>query len=372
VKRVASYSSVGSVALCPGFPLALRKARADVIVLHEPHPIALVADFLARPSGRLFVWFHSEVVRPAWRYRTMYRPFLRRVLDRAERIIVASPPMAEHAEQLAGHRDKCTVIPYGIDAARFACTPGMAARAAEIRRHHGAPLVLFVGRMVPYKGVDVLLRALQGTDLRAVLVGDGPLRTSLEQQAAAIGLGDRVTFAREVQHEELVALYNACSLFVLPSVTRAEAFGMVQLEAMACGKPVVCTDLPSGVPWVNRHGETGLVVPPGDADALRSAIQRIVGDPSLAASMGAMGRQRVATEFTIERMIGRLLTLYGKVAEIELPLLPYGAASAAAAGSSVALGVVGAPGAPIAPGASSAPGAFGAIAASRGEAPPLG
>jgi glycosyltransferase involved in cell wall biosynthesis len=311
VTRVASYGAAGSVPVCPGLAFWLRKTTADVLVLHEPHPVALVAHFVARPSARLFVWFHSEVVRPAWRYRTMYRPFLKRVLDRAERVIVASPRMAEHAEQLRHHRGKCTVIPYGIDASRYACTDDVAARAAEIRRQHGENLVLFVGRMVPYKGVDVLLQALRGTEVTAILVGDGPQRPALEGFAAATGLGGRAVFAGNVSDAELLALYHACDLFVLPSVTRAEAFGMVQLEAMACGKPVISTDLPSGVPWVNRHGETGLIVPPSDPVALRDAISRLLANPDVARHMGRHGRERVVSEFTIERMIQRTVALYG-------------------------------------------------------------
>src|SRR5205807_3182412 len=106
------------------------------------------------------------------------------------------------------------------------------------------------------------------------------------------------------------ALYHACDLFVLPSVTRQEAFGMVQLEAMACGKPVISTLLPSGVPWVNRDGETGIVVPPNDAPALQKALQTLIADPALRARLGARGLARIQTEFTVDRMVGQTTALY--------------------------------------------------------------
>ena len=121
-------------------------------------------------------------------------------------------------------------------------------------------------------------------------------------------------FAGEVAAAELDALYYACDVLVLPSVSRNEAFGIVQIEAMACGKPVVSTDLPcSGVPWVNRHEETGLVVPPGDVAALRAALGRLLDDPELRSTLGRRGQQRAMTEFTSECMVHRTIDLYRQI-----------------------------------------------------------
>jgi glycosyltransferase involved in cell wall biosynthesis len=312
VTRAGSLAMIGSVGLSPALPLELRRADPDLTVVHEPNPIALVSDFVTARRGPLIVYFHSEVVRAEWKYRLLYRPFLRRVLDRAVRIIVASPSMAEGAEQLEAHRGKCVVIPYGIDPAPLAPTPALLARAAAWRAELGTPLVLFVGRLVPYKGVDVLLRATATLDASLVVVGDGPLRGPLEAQARAARY-DRVAFAGTVADAELAALYHAADVIVLPSVTRAEAFGMVQIEAMACGKPVVSTSVPSGVPWVNQHGETGLVVEPGNADALSGAIRRLLDDPALRKRLGAAGQRRVAEEFTAARMAQRTVALYRDV-----------------------------------------------------------
>jgi rhamnosyl/mannosyltransferase len=261
------------------------------------------------------VWFHSEVVRPRWKYRLMYQPFLRRVLTLADRIVVASPLLAEHAEELQDYRGKCVAIPFGIDPMPLTPTEGVRARAREIRGSGLSPVVLAVGRMVPYKGFDILLRALHGVEARAILVGSGPLQAEWQELARDIGVADRVEFAGEVDALELAALYHACDVFVLPSVTRQEAFGMVQLEAMACGKPVISTLLPSGVPWVNRNGQTGLVVPPRDVAALRTALQTLVHDPALRARMGERGRARVEKEFTVPRMIAQTTALYRRVIE---------------------------------------------------------
>jgi rhamnosyl/mannosyltransferase len=310
VTRVGALKKVGAVAICPTFPFWMRRLKSDVIVIHEPNPVALVAHALVRPSAKLVFWVHAEVVRPQWRYRAFYRPFLRRVLRLADRIIVASPPVKEYAEELKEFRDKCVVIPYAIDPDQSALTDDIRARVEQIRNERPEPLALFVGRMVPYKGVDVMLRALVETSVRAILVGDGPLRATWQQLANDLGLGDRVRFAGEATPLELAALYNACDMFVLPSVTRAEAFGMVQLEAMACFKPVISTHLPSGVPWVNKNGVTGLVVPPGDVPALRQAISMLADDPALRLRLGEQGRARVVADFSIGRLIEQTTTLY--------------------------------------------------------------
>jgi glycosyltransferase involved in cell wall biosynthesis len=303
VTRVGTVGAAGSVTIAPGLPAELRRSGGDLMVLHEPNPWALLSLAIARPRTPTVVWFHSEVVRPRLQYALFYHPLAHRVYRRARLIVVSSPLLGEHAAALAPYRDRIRVIPFGIDATRWDLTPAISARAAEIRREAGGRhLILFAGRMVPYKGVDVLLRAMVGLDASAVLVGDGPSRAGWAVLARQLGLTTRVRFAGEVEHQELAALYHACDTFVLPSVTRAEAFGYVQLEAMACAKPVVSTRLPSGVPWVNRHGETGLTVPPGDADALRRAVAALAGDASIGRRFGQAGRRRVQTDFTMETM----------------------------------------------------------------------
>lgn len=314
VARVSSLKKVGAVAVCPTFPYWMRKLDADVMVVHEPNPVAIVAHAMARPAAPLIFWVHAEVVRPAWRYKAFYRPFLLRMLRRASRIVVASPQVASLASELQPFREKCVVIPYALDPDQHAVSGALAARVQAIRAESPLPMVLFVGRLVPYKGVDVLLRALVNVKARAVIVGDGPLRESLEQLATDLGVAEQVRFAGNAAPEELTALYNACDLFVLPSVTRAEAFGMVQIEAMSCRKPVVCTDLPSGVPWVNQHGVTGLVVPPSDPAALKESIMTLLADAGLRARMGAAGRTRVESEFSIARLVQQTTALYRAVA----------------------------------------------------------
>jgi glycosyltransferase involved in cell wall biosynthesis len=315
VIRLPTLAKIGAVALLPTLPFRLWKTRTDLIVIHEPNPMALLAYFLARPPGRLIVWFHSEVVRSSWQYALFYRPLLRFAFARASRIIVASPTLAASAPQLHGWQSKCVVVPYGLETAPGEPPQRVVARADAIRQEAaGQPLVLFVGRIVKYKGVDVLLEAMRGVSATAVIVGNGPERAALEGVAQRLGVAGRVKFLGEVASDELAALYRACDLFVLPSVTRQEAFGVVQIEAMACGKPIISTDLGTGTGWVNQHDETGFVVAPRDAEALRTAIVRILSDATLQKTMGAASRQRARTIFGVDRMVASVLALFQEVA----------------------------------------------------------
>src|SRR5262249_52792601 len=248
-----------------------------------------------------------------WRYRLFYQPLLEFALRRATRVVVASPPMKD-APPLADHRSKCVVIPYGLDVDRYQPTAAVTARADALRERARGPIVLFVGRLVRYKGLQVLLQALPGLKAQTVIIGDGPLRGALETMVRKLGIGDRVHFAGAVSDEERLAWLHACAALVLPSTTRQEAFGIAQPEAMLCGRPVISTDVPTGVPWVNVHGRTGLVVRPGDSASLRDALNRLIADNELRQTLGAAARARALETFNADRMCAAALALYRDLA----------------------------------------------------------
>ena len=312
VTRAGSLLRVGSVWFSPALVRRLMQVDSDLLVLHEPNPMALLAYALVRPRLPLVVWYHSEVIRPRWRYRAFYHPFLSLALRRASRIVVSSPALASCAEALAPYRERTVVIPFGIPEPA-AGTSAEAPSVAAVRQRWDGPIVLFVGRLVPYKGVDVLLQALSNVDAAAVVVGDGPLREHLQDRARELGIEARVFFLGPLADAALAAWYSACDLLVLPSVTAAEAFGLVQLEAMARSKPIVSTQLRSGVPWVNQHGISGVTVPPGDPEALRRAIASLTTDDAARHRMGAGARERFLSTFTRERMVEQTTALYADV-----------------------------------------------------------
>jgi len=168
---------------------------------------------------------------------------------------------------------------------------------------------------VYYKGFDHLIRAMPAVDGHLVIVGEGPLRAKLKRAAASAGVAARVSFRGNLSRDELIDLYQAAAVFVLPSVARSETFGIVQLEAMACGKPVINTRLPSGVPFVSVDGETGITVEPGAPEPLAQAISRLLDDPALRAAYGAAARRRVSRHFSLATMVDRTRDLYEQVLE---------------------------------------------------------
>jgi glycosyltransferase involved in cell wall biosynthesis len=312
VTRAATAAVISSIPFCPSLPLWIRRRPADIICLHEPNPMALLSYMLVRHPGRLVIWFHSEIIgRPL--FSAFYRPWLNAALSIAARIVITSPAFLEHTKVLAPYASKCVVIPSCVRPERFELTSELAAKAEAIRQRAGKRVVLFVGRLTYYKGLEWLIDAMRNIDARLLIVGTGPRRGELEATVTSKGLTDRIEFVGEVDDASLAAYYHACDVFVLPSVQRAEAFGLVQVEAMTCAKPVVSTRIPTGVPWVNQHGVTGLVVEPESADSLADAVNRLLEDPSLRESYGRQGRARVESEFTEELTLKRASDLYRSV-----------------------------------------------------------
>jgi len=331
VTRLSRLFAYASTPVAPGMKRAIadeaaRPDRPDVFHLHFPYPWGEVS-WLAARAGReaLSGWparqgipsvltYHSDIVRQRV-LGAAYVPILRRVLDHVDLIIASSPDMVEHSEQLSRIAGKCRVVPFGIHVERFSATPERTARARELRAqatpsHGERPVVLFVGRLIYYKGVDVLVRAMAEVDADLVMIGSGPLRAKLDALVESLGIAHRVRFTDPVGDDDLAAWYHVADVFCLPSVARSEAFGLVQLEAHAAGTPVVSTRLTTGVPYVNQHGVSGLTVPPGDASALAEAIRTLVTDDALRARLGAQAAERAARDFTIERMVSATEAIY--------------------------------------------------------------
>lgn len=317
VDRLARAFAYASTPVVPGMTRAIRAASRgadapDLFHLHFPYPWGEVAWLRAKVSQPTVLAYHSDIVRQK-ALLAAYTPVLKGVLDRADLVLASSPDMVEHSPFLSGIADKCRVIPYGIHTERYADTPELLARAAELRRGHDRPIVLFVGRLVYYKGPEVLMRAMADVDADVVVIGRGPLRPELERIAAESGIAGRVTFLDPVDDEELAAWYHAADVFCLPSVARSEAYGLVQLEAHASGTPVVSTTLTTSVPFVNADGVTGLTVPPGDVAALAEALRTLVTDEALRTRLGAQARERARAEFSITRMVDRTLEAYSEL-----------------------------------------------------------
>jgi glycosyltransferase involved in cell wall biosynthesis len=286
--------------------------RADVVHLHVPNVLGSLMALIAGGRGKLVVHWHSDIMKRGllgW----MVRPVERMILRRAAAVIATSQRYADASPSLATCAAKVRVIPLGISSP---ADTGEAPSTGVERWLRGRRLVLSVGRLVPYKGLDVLVRAsrLLPEDTAVIIGGSGPLETSLRQLVEAQGVGDRVLIAGSISESQLAGLRRRASVFCLPSVTRAEAFGIVLLEAMAAGCPLVTTDIPgSGVPWVNIHDVTGLNVPVSDTDALAAACARIVSDPAFHQRLSQSAHDRFRSQFTSDLMVERFLTLYAEI-----------------------------------------------------------
>lgn len=298
VIRAFSFGELGFAEIAPGYLLASLRG-ADIIHLHHPHPLADVASLL-RFRTPVVVTQHADGRWPG------YRILSRMVLRKAAAIVVPSRAHLALCRELEGLENKTEVIPFGIDTSRWSDLP--------TRSIEAVPRALFIGRLVKWKGIDVLLRALERVpDLRLDIVGTGPDGPRLKTLTQALALADRVRFHGEYPDEDLPRRMAEADFLVLPSTSVDEMFGLVALEAMAAGRPVITTAVPTGVREVNAPGETGIEVPVHDVRALAEALDALARDPFLRERMGEAGRARVARLFTREQMAERHLALYERV-----------------------------------------------------------
>jgi rhamnosyl/mannosyltransferase len=309
--RGSVYGHINSQPLTLSLPSLLRREldqfRPDLVHLHLPNPLAAAAWLTLGLTGRgdsppLAIWYHADITRQKVG-RMLVRPLVNACLALAAGVSVSSAALADGSPVLARWRDKVTVIPFGIAPEPW----------ASLEPQLDGPF-LFVGRLVPYKGLDVLFQALAEVPwAQAVIVGEGPLESWLRERATALGLAARIQFAGPMDQAGVAAHLGRARALVLPSVDASETFGLVQLEAMAAGVPVIASDLGTGVREVGDPGRTGFLFPPGDVRALAAALEKLRADPAGGRDLGAAGRRRFLEGFTRDHMIDRLLDWYGRL-----------------------------------------------------------
>lgn len=310
VERVHSFGDVLSLPAAPTYPWRLwrRIAEHDLLALHAPFPLAdLVFAFGLGRSRPLVVHWHADIVSHA-ALRFLVEPLMRRTLRRASAIIVSDPVLIETTPLLQEFADKCHAVPFGVDVVKY---DRPAAQTDDVNAR--GRLVLACGRLVPYKGFDVLVRSAHARNFEVWIVGEGRERDNLEQLIRDYGLQDRVRLLGSVSESERVKLMRIADVFVMPSVTNAETFGLVQLEAMAASRPIVNTALDTGVPHVARDGLEAITVPPGDPTALADAIETLINDPERRRRMGQAARHRAMTTYSTTAFKEGVETVYRKV-----------------------------------------------------------
>jgi glycosyltransferase involved in cell wall biosynthesis len=308
ITRVPCLGTLASMPLCPTLPWNLAGRSEMIVHLHVPNPWAAQSYLMSGHKGKLIITHHADTLgRDS--LKKMVDPFVRAAMKRAEAIIVTSKRYLDGSEELADFRHKCRVVHLGIDVEKTRAVNKE--EVSAIRAMYGPRIVVAVGRLVPYKGFEFLLRAMTEIDATLLLIGVGPLKEKLQTLIKTLGITHKAHMLGYVK--DAAPYYRAAEMFVLPSISRAESTGMVQLEAMAAGIPIVNTEIDSGVPEIAPHGVTGLMVPPGDANSLAQALRSLLESEETRSKYGQAGLKRVREEFSAQRMAETTFNVYESV-----------------------------------------------------------
>ena len=290
------------------FTLQQIQSQYDIVHVHHPDPMACLALFLSGYKGNVILQWHSDIQRQKQLFK-LYYPLQQWLLRRADRIIGTTPVYLSESPHLQGFQQKTVCLPIGVEP----MCPNPETVASIKRNYPGKRIVFSLGRLVAYKGYGFLIAAAQylKEDFVILIGGTGELKDKLQKEINELKLQHKVKLLGRISDEDLPAYYGACDVFCLSSIQKTEAFGIVQIEAMSCGKPVVATNIPqSGVAWVNAHGVSGLNVEPGDAQSLAQAIEAITENKDTYAYYSAGAKARYQELFTKERMIEECLNIY--------------------------------------------------------------
>ncbi len=296
-----------SVSVFKGFRLLVD--WADIVHYHFPWPFADFLHLLGRVQKPALVTYHSDIVRQRSLLK-LYSPLMKIFLGRVDAIVATSLNYFASSDVLRRYSGKVEVIPIGLDEEVY---PAVSEESfASVRERVGEGFFLFVGVLRYYKGLHILLEAIQGTALRCVIVGAGPVERELKAHAARLGLSN-IQFLGYVSDAEKVSLIRLCRAVVFPSHLRSEAFGITLLEGAMYGKPLISTEIGTGTSFINIDGDTGLVVPPADVEELRIAMLKLDHDVILSERMGRAARSRYEDLFTGRLMGERYACLYRRL-----------------------------------------------------------
>lgn len=312
--RTASWNVDGSLALSPGLIWKARQLHQqrqfDVVHLHFPDPMSHIASLAIPASVPRVISWHADIIRQKTMLR-LYKPMLERIVQQARAIVVATPSHISSSPVLSAIKDtqRLHVIPYGFDLASHQQAHSL---APELCQRYPGKIIFALGRHVHYKGFDILIQAIDKlpADTQLVIGGEGPLTNAWKKLASESAAHGRIHFAGLIPHSDLPAYYQACDIFCLPAVNQAEAFGIVQVEAMACAKPVVSTKLNNGVDFVNQDGVSGFTVEPSNVAALAHALNALLADDALRLRLGQQALQRAVEEFSLEALRSKTLRVY--------------------------------------------------------------
>ncbi len=285
----------------------------DILHIHFPNPLAHLAVSLAKPLQKIVVHWHSDILKASF-MKKLYQPFQSQFLKKADIILATSPNYITHSQVLRPYSHKCKVLPSPINIEKLKSDKKVVEKIKNT--YNGKKLVFSLGRFVPYKGFKYLIEAAKYlcNDTLIIIGGTGELESKMNRLIQNNNLTEKVKLLGRIDDKDLGSYFDACDIFCLPSISKAEAFGLVQLEAMAFKKPIISTNIKgSGVSWVNQHNRTGLIVPPKNSKAIAEAIEKLSKDPVTYRALAEGARQRLEEEFTVSIMSDSLIEIYSKI-----------------------------------------------------------
>jgi glycosyltransferase involved in cell wall biosynthesis len=319
VRRLFSFLKLD---FCPSLFFYIRyfsKLKDTIFHVHTPNPTMLIALLLAGKIDKLVVTHHSDAIKQQL-LKYLFRPIEHFIYRQAAIVLTTSAAYQEGSRFLRLYEHKLGVLPLGIDLSAFITpAPRMLDRSQQLKAEHGDILWLAVGRLVYYKALHIALAALQHVPGKLLIVGTGKLIAKLQKTAWELGVADRVIWWGRASEEDLMAAYHAATALWFPSNVRSEAYGMVQIEAMASGCPAINCDIPgSGVSWVCRHELEGLTVPRNDPQAFAAAARRLLTEPGLRERLSQRAKER-SQEFYDTVMAQRSVEIYQQAFQLDAP-----------------------------------------------------
>lgn len=281
----------------------------DIIHIHMPNPTAALALQFLPFKGKIILHWHLDIVKQKL-IKIGYKPLQSHILKKSDAIIVTSPDYLENSKDLKTFRNKCHIIPIGIDDSYLVENADFEKYLKE--KYENKKIVFSLGRLIYYKGFEYLIDAakLLDDDIMILIGGVGVLEKKLQQQIEDNNLQGKVKLLGRVPENQLATFYKKADVFCLPSIERSEAFGIVLLEAMACSCSLISTSMGSGTSWVNQHQVTGLVIPAKSSAEIAKAIKTITGNKSLNERFSQNARKRFENNFKLEQMTRKTLDLY--------------------------------------------------------------
>jgi rhamnosyl/mannosyltransferase len=323
VTSLGRLFSLARFDLCPELPRRISELvnqSNSIIHVHTPNPTMLTALMMRPPRIPLVITHHSDIIKQRV-LKYAFRPVEHLVYRQASRILTTSSEYIEGSKFLRLYKNSLNTLPLGLDCSGY-IQPSQAALsyARRLKKTYGAPIWLTVGRLVYYKALHVAIESLALVPGTLIIIGTGPLEKELKEQAKQLGVENRIVWLGRVSPDELIGAYHAATALWFPSNVRSEGFGLVQIEAMASGCPVINADIPcSGVPWVSRHEKEGLTVPLNDPIALAQAAQRLLNEPGLRHRLVRASRDRACQEFDHMTMARRSFEIYEQALNKKTP-----------------------------------------------------